>query len=121
LFRGRVHAVTPKGDPVARSYRVRIELDEDTPLLIGMTAETNIIVAHRENALLVPASAVVDGKVWVVENGRLAERKVAVGSKSADLIEIAGIGLDDLIVAKPRPSLVTGTKVRIKVASEARP
>ena len=47
VFHGRVQSITPMGDAVARSYRVRIELAEDTPLLIGMTAETNIIIAEH--------------------------------------------------------------------------
>jgi len=50
LFHGKVQAVTPKGDPVARSYRVRISLTADTPLMIGMTTETNIVL-RRANTL----------------------------------------------------------------------
>jgi multidrug efflux pump subunit AcrA (membrane-fusion protein) len=57
-FRGQVLAVTPKGDPVARSYRVRISLPADTPLMIGMTTETNIVLRRSDNALLVSVGAV---------------------------------------------------------------
>ena len=38
IFDGQVSDVTPKGDPIARSYRVRIALPSDTALKIGMTA-----------------------------------------------------------------------------------
>ena len=61
VFTGEVLEITPKGDPVARSYRVRIELPADTALMIGMTAETNIVTAEKQDALLVPASAVSGG------------------------------------------------------------
>src|SRR5690606_24661917 len=56
-YEGKVQSITPKGDPVTRTYRVRIALVEETPLLIGMTAETNIILRENEHALLIPASA----------------------------------------------------------------
>ena len=36
----------------ARTYRVRIALPEDTPLMIGMTGETNIVLRNADNALL---------------------------------------------------------------------
>ncbi len=39
VFTGQVVEITPKGDPVARNYRVRIELPAGTALMIGMTAE----------------------------------------------------------------------------------
>jgi membrane fusion protein, multidrug efflux system len=53
-FKGEVLSITPKGDPVARSYRVRISLPADTPLHIGMTAETNILIAEKPETMLVP-------------------------------------------------------------------
>ena len=71
VFHGIVGEITPKGDPVARTFRVRIRLPADSPLLIGMTADCNVIVAERENALLIPATSVVDGKVWLVQDGKL--------------------------------------------------
>jgi hypothetical protein len=43
VFEGRVQTITPKDDPVARTYRVRVSLPPDVPLMIGMTAETNIV------------------------------------------------------------------------------
>jgi membrane fusion protein, multidrug efflux system len=71
-FRGQVQAVTPKGDPVARSYRVRISLPADTPLMIGMTTETNIVLRRSDNALLVPVGAVQQDAVWRLEDGHLS-------------------------------------------------
>jgi RND family efflux transporter MFP subunit len=53
VFEGTVSEITPKGDPVARSFRVRIRLPADSPLMIGMTTDCNIILAERQDALLV--------------------------------------------------------------------
>ena len=59
ILDGTVADITPKGDPVNKSYRVRIGLPPDTPLRIGMTVESNIVVRREDAALLVPQGAVV--------------------------------------------------------------
>jgi membrane fusion protein, multidrug efflux system len=113
IFGGTVQSVTPKGDPVARSYRVRIALPEETPLMIGMTAETNIVLRRDENALLLPPTAVEEDKIWTVEGGRLARRTVTLGAKSAAEIEIrTGVSDEDWIVASPGAGLEAGQEVR---------
>jgi RND family efflux transporter MFP subunit len=111
-FHGQVQTVTPKGDPVARSYRVRISLPASTPLMIGMTTETNIILRQSDHALLLPAASVQQETVWRVENGRLSPHKVTIGAKGAMEFEILeGVDDGDWIVAAPSPSLQAGQQV----------
>jgi RND family efflux transporter MFP subunit len=118
VFNGRVQSITPMGDAVARSYRVRIEMPEDTPLLMGMTAETNIIIRESDKALLVPTSAVENGRVWKVVDGRLAEQPVKTGVRGAERTEIVeGLSLEDRIVVAPGSSLKAGDRVREKAAA----
>lgn len=57
LFQAKVKSITPKGDPISRSYRVRMELTEDTPLQIGMTAETNIYAQRQPLSQMFPNAA----------------------------------------------------------------
>ncbi len=114
IFQGTVSEITPKGDPVARSFRVRIRLPADTPLKIGMTADCNIILAERQDALLIPAAAVVDGKVWLVTNGTLSRRPVTLGVSGERMVEVkAGLTADDVIVAQPNGELRDGRAVRV--------
>jgi RND family efflux transporter MFP subunit len=113
VFEGRVKAITPKGDPVARTYRVRVSLPPDAPLMIGMTAETNIVLRKEDNALLVPAGAVHQDAVWRVADGKLEKQKVVVGAKDAREVEIlSGLREGDRIVASPTPGLTAGENVR---------
>lgn len=113
IFHGRVLTVTPKGDPVARTYRVRISLPADTPLMIGMTTETNIVLRRSDNALLLPAGALQQDTVWRAEDGHLAPRRVRLGAKSATEVEIRdGVDDGDWIVAAPTPGLKTGQAIR---------
>jgi RND family efflux transporter MFP subunit len=113
-FEGTVSQVTPRGDPIARSYRARVALPADHPLQIGMTAEINIIAVRRDNALLVPTSAVAGGHLWVVRDGRAEQRAVTVGVTGAERTEIrSGIGDGDRVVANPGDRLRPGRRVRV--------
>lgn len=114
VLEGRVTEITPKGDPINKSYRVRVSLPEDTPLKIGMTTETNIIVREEANALLVPAAAVSGGKLWVAENGRAKRLPVktgTIGEKKAEIL--SGLKGDETVIANPPPELKEGERVNI--------
>jgi RND family efflux transporter MFP subunit len=115
---GEVSEITPKGDPVARSYRVRIRLAEPEKLRIGMTVDANLIVSERENALLVPSTAVQNGAVWVVEDGRLHRQAVRTGVAGAVRTEIVeGLSPEAKVVEMPSEKLRDGRAARIRSSS----
>jgi RND family efflux transporter MFP subunit len=118
VFEGQVTEITPKGDPVARSFRVRIGLPEDTPLRTGMTADCNIVVERRADALLIPAGAAADGGLWLVRAGRLVRQAVTLGAGAGidgGLVEVrAGLLPEDLVVTEPGPGLRAGRRVRLR-------
>jgi RND family efflux transporter MFP subunit len=111
---GRVTEITPKGNPVTRGYRVRIEFEGETPLRIGMTAEVNIVVAEHPNALLALATAVRDGHVWVVHEGRLRRQPVQTGFSGETRMEIiSGLSENDTLVVRPTSGLTEGRRARV--------
>lgn len=115
MFEGTVGQITPKGDPVARSYRVRVSLPTETPLMIGMTTETNILISRRDNALLAPLGAVKDGKVWVVQGGAVTRQPVETGVASGARIEILkGLSGSEQLVVDAPDTLEEGQRVRIE-------
>lgn len=110
---GQVDHITPKGDPVNKTFRVRVALPADTPLLIGMTAEINIITAEKPNALLVPSTALVDGHLFTVEDGVARQRKVRIGIRGRDRTEVLdGVAEGEVVVASPPAGLKAGDKIR---------
>lgn len=112
-FRGKVKSLTPKGDPVARSYRVRVEFSEPTELQIGMTAETNIIVSEKSESLLVPTPAIKNERLWVVRDSTLVEQPVTLGVRGLTETEVlSGVTAEDLVVTQPEESFKDGRKVR---------
>lgn len=115
---GKVAEVTPKGDPVARSYRVRITLADPSRVRVGMTVDANLIVAERPDALLVAATAVQGNAVWTVVDGRARKRPVRVGVTGSDRTEILeGLSPDARIIDAPPAELREGHAVRTPAKS----
>lgn len=110
---GEVREITPKGDPVQKTYRVRVGLPADSPLKIGMTTEVNIVVREEPNALLIPASALVDGHVWVVRGGKARKVRVEPGVLGTQKLQIlSGLSEADEVIVYPTAALKDGKSVR---------
>jgi RND family efflux transporter MFP subunit len=113
VFDGTVSEVTPKGDPVARSYRVRIALPNPGALQTGMTVDANLVVARHERALLLPAAAVHGDAVWLVQGQRLKQQRIVAGIRSPQKVEVLqGLQGGEQVAAEPDPALAEGRWVR---------
>ncbi len=110
---GSIHDITPAGDPVAKTFRVRIALPDTTPLHIGMSVEANIVSRDKAGVLLVPANALVDGAVMVVDGSRARKRKIEIGIRGTRFVEIlSGLSQGDEIVAPANATLRDGGRIR---------
>ena len=106
--------MTPKGDPATRTFRVYMPLPDDTPLRIGMTVEANIVTREKENVLLAPAEAILNGAVFTVESGRLKRKPVASGIRGTRYVEITqGLSEGDRIVTPATASMRDGAQSRV--------
>ena len=111
---GTVREITPMGDAVTKTYRIRIALPDDTPLIAGMSVEANIITREKPGALLVPADAVQEGAVFVIDGRRLRRRPVTLGIRGARAVELASGLKDGERVASPAPTgAADGQHVRV--------
>jgi RND family efflux transporter MFP subunit len=116
VFEARLAAITPKGDPVQKTYRVRLELPAGTPLLIGMTVEANIVVRETRDAVLVPSTALREGAVFLATGTRAERRAVEVGVLGPQLAEIrAGLEPGERVIVDPPAGLEDGRRIRIDV------
>jgi RND family efflux transporter MFP subunit len=122
LLTGRVKQITPAGDPVAKTFRVRIALPDDTPLRVGMSVESNIVVREVRDALLIPANAVVGGQAFVVEDGRARRRKVETGIRGTAMVEVtAGLADGSEVISPATSELRDGLRVRATPVAEPAP
>ena len=110
-----VGQITPKGDATRKAYRVRLVLPDDTPLLIGMTVEANIVLRQTDDAVLVPPAAVRDGRVFVVRRETVERRPVEVGVQGPRAVEILrGLTRGEAVVLDPPANLADGQTVRLR-------
>jgi HlyD family secretion protein len=105
-FPGKVKRVAPYVTAVEKQARtVDIEATFDDPasagrLLVGYSADVEIILDVRRDVVRVPTSALLEGgRVLVLADGKLAERKVRTGVANWEYTEIVdGLAAGDRIV-----------------------
>jgi len=108
-----VGEITPKGDPATKTFRVYLSLPDDSPLMIGMSVEANIVTQEKEGVLLLPAEALQDGAAFVVEAGRLQKRKLRTGLRGTRMIEIVeGVKEGEQVATPAKASWRDGMRVR---------
>jgi len=74
-----------------------------------------LVVSERENALLVPTTAVKDGAVWIVSDGKLHRQPVKAGVAGSGRTEIVdGLAADAQVVDGPTDELREGRGARIR-------
>jgi RND family efflux transporter MFP subunit len=114
VLHGHVRKVTPGGDPEQRAFRVYIVTDQRLALPLGLTLEVNIVTRRAPRALLVPGSAVEDGRVWVVNDGRAQARIVRTGIKGSNDVQIlSGLSRSEKVVGAPEGKLSDNMRVRV--------
>ena len=111
---GTVYEITPMGDAIAKTYRIRVSLPDDTPLHIGMSVEANVVTREKANALLVPADAVQGTRVFVLDDNRVRARTVEVGIRGSRTVEIvSGLNDGERVAAPALEGLRDGRRVRL--------
>ncbi|NBJ13573.1 efflux RND transporter periplasmic adaptor subunit [Microvirga arsenatis] len=108
----KVDSITPKGDPVAKTYRVHLSLPADTPLRIGMTVEVNVIARIVADALLVPTGALRGSALFVAQDGIARRREVKLGIRGAGSTQILeGLSEAERVIAPFPDDLADGARV----------
>ncbi|AZO36464.1 MAG: efflux RND transporter periplasmic adaptor subunit [Mesorhizobium sp.] len=112
-----VNRITPKGDPVTKTYRVYFRLPDNTPLRIGMSTDVNIVIRVAKNALLVPSVAIEGNNIVVVEGETARLREIHTGIRGNNGVEVLS-GIDALAqVISPYPAeLADGARVTVAAA-----
>jgi len=126
-FPGKVKRIAPYVSAVEKQARtVDIEATFDDPasagrLLVGYSADVEVILDVRQDALRVPTSALLEGgRVLVLDDGKLAERKVGTGLANWEYTEIVdGLTAGDRIVTSLEREGVKAGAVAVEDAGSA--
>jgi HlyD family secretion protein len=116
-FAGRISRVAPYVlDLEAQNRTVEIEVELEAHgerFLPGTSADVEVILRARDDALRVPTAAIMEGnKTLVLSDGELVERELTPGLRNWDFTEVVG-GLEE-------GELVVTSLDRVEVAAGAR-
>ncbi len=118
-YTGRVVRIGPSLSEQTRALTVEAEVSNPGNILRpGMFAKARLITDKDAQAVMVPASAVVNSaglsKVFVIENGKVSERIVKTGVIDGEMIEIIeGVRAGDLLATTNLARLQQGAAVSI--------
>jgi len=129
-MKGQITLLSRSSDPTNRTVEVWVTLANGAgKLRANGAAQVTVMANSKEDAVIVPASAVTleatnadEGTVMIVDAQNVArERKVTVGVRSGDKIEIVeGLQEGDTVVVEGNFALPDGTKVEIAKDEEAK-
>lgn len=122
---GRVLRVLGDLDPKGKMAQVLVQvdnpldLDTTVPLLLGSVVSVRIEGEPLEDVYVLPRLALhEDGKVWLVEDGKLAIREVSVVHRALDEVFVrGGLGQDAVVITSRIPAPVPGMALRIEDGS----
>jgi multidrug efflux pump subunit AcrA (membrane-fusion protein) len=122
-MKGQVSLVSRSSDPLNRTVEVWVKLGNGAGhLRAGGAAKVVVATNRTSDAIVVPATAVTleasnaeGGTVMVVDAGGVAhERKVTVGIRTGDLIQItSGLAEGETVVIEGNYALPDGTRVEV--------
>ena len=101
VLTGKVSAIFSRNE----EFLAHINVPLADNILPGMTADVAIEVSHKDKALLVPLSAITDGRVRVRRDGKRKTIKLSIGSIDGNWAEVLSGDLsvnDEILVPRPQ-------------------
>ena len=117
-FDGAIYAIDPRIDAATRTVLIRAVCPNRAARLFpGAFASVSLELSKLDNAVLVPAIAIVPGlnamTVFVVKDGKAELRSVVTGTRLEDRVQIlSGLAPGETIVTSGVLQLSPGQKVR---------
>lgn len=119
---GKIYVIDPIVDANGRAVRLRARIpNPEGTLSPGLFARVQIVIERRDNAILIPESAVfADGQaryVYRVLDGRVVQTKVELGQRRPGQVEITGgLDRDAVVVTAGHQQIRNGSRVTVVVA-----
>ncbi len=118
-FSGHVVRLAPTLDPMTRTLRAEVSVDNpDGRLRPGMFVEVTMVADRREGVAVVPRQALAErgGRkvLFVVKGQKVERREVVIGLGDDDIVEIRqGIEVGERIVVRGLETLTDETLVQV--------
>lgn len=124
-FTGWVKRISPVIDPKSGTFRVTVGVKgENGELAPGLFVNVQIVTDTREEALLIPKTAVVyeggERYVYAVADGKAQKRRLEVGFENVNTVEVlSGFEPGEPVIVLGQNALKDGTTVRVVEARGA--
>jgi RND family efflux transporter MFP subunit len=118
-FDGRVLRLAPTLDPVTRTLRAEVSVNNrESRLRPGMFVEVTMIAERREDVPVIPREALAErgGRkvVFVLRGQKVNRREVVAGLGDDEIVEIrSGVEAGERIVVRGLETLTDGTRVQV--------
>jgi len=119
-FQGRISRLSPSVDQQSRTLKLEALVENtDGSLKPGFFARVTIQTDRKDNVVVVPAESLLNvsgiEKVFVLEDGKAAERVVRSGTKIDKLVEIVeGLKEGELVATSNFGNLQQGREVSVR-------
>lgn len=116
-FYGRVQKISPALDPASRTLEARVLVQNKNYLVKpGMYGEVRIVLRKKENAIVIPISAVIerDGRnvVFIEEDGLAKQVEPVFDITEGDRISVTeGIEKEQRVIVTGQHNVSTGDKI----------
>lgn len=126
-FTGKLRRIAPYVLALEKQARtVEVEVEFDSPadirhLLVGYSADIEVVVDARDNVLRIPTSALMPGSrvLLLTEGGVLEERKIEAGLSNWEFTEVkSGLASGDRVVTSLERA---GVKAGARAVAEEKP
>jgi RND family efflux transporter MFP subunit len=123
-FTGTIARSTNAIDPLSRTLRVEVDIDNPKTLLLpGAYVFVHLPLPATSQAPTIPSNTLLFRKeglrVGVIRDGRVQLVPISIGHDYGDTVEVtAGLSPEDQVVVNPSDSLVSGTQVEINTNSQ---
>jgi multidrug efflux pump subunit AcrA (membrane-fusion protein) len=118
-FSGKITLISPTINPTTRTASVEITIpNRDHRLKPGMFAQADVIIRQKNDAILIPAYAVIEQsemrKVLLVVDGKAKSELIQLGADQGEQVEIrSGLREGDTLIVAGHHRVTGGDPVRI--------
>lgn len=89
-FRAEITRIFPRLNPATNAFDVEASfVQAPAKLFAGVSAEANILIRQKEDALTIPRSFLLEGdSVWVEVDGKKQKQHIGIGLRSLERVEV---------------------------------
>ena len=101
IFEGVVSRLTANVDPATGRRKLFVNLTSNENLPVGSSGRAEIIKREITGTTIIPRKALLGASVFVVQDGIVSQKKVEVGAKNLEFVEITkGLKPKDMVISE---------------------